>query len=122
MVLMSLASARCQPLSVKRLMWAARSEVTAMPFRGHPLACTRYILLVTVHSCDKAGTKTHLAEEGSHRQEREVTSRLLIICLPKASLGFICTGMESIFQAGNCDWVALTIFIAPLHMTVSCIV
>ena len=39
-VLMSFASARCQPFSVKRLMWAAMSVVTAMPFRGHPLACS----------------------------------------------------------------------------------
>ncbi len=33
MVLMSFASARCQPLSVKRLMWAAKSEVTADAFQ-----------------------------------------------------------------------------------------
>jgi len=39
MVSMSSASARCQPLAVKRRRWAARSGVPARPLSGQPRLC-----------------------------------------------------------------------------------
>ena len=79
MVLMSFASACCHPLSVKRLMWAAMSDVTAMPFKGHPLACSGVISSTHTEGLQEGQYRTPISGQNDPTGEEQDSSTYLKI-------------------------------------------
>ena len=110
MVLMSLASALCQPLLRKRRWCASRSGVACNPLRGHPRHCHSSL----TSTAAMAGKSKRCGGLGFRRRlpiqlprTGELTSRLVSICRPKASPGLICSPQANYVIA--CASVTLTL-------------